>query len=244
MTKKKAIYIQLMDRIKEQLNHGELQVGDRLPSERWYSTHYQMNRMTVRNALKHLEEEGILFSKQGSGYYVKDTSSSRDEIELGRAEILSLSAQLRQKRMPVTRRMISLKKIKNDALKQFFPEEKALYEIIRLSSIKKEAYVLQKAYIPASIFEDADRFDFETFSLYAYMEDKGHRPKQMVSNLQVQICPMDVEEWMNLEYKMVFQFEDLGYDVNHELVEYTLSYYNPKCTTLHYVTKGIKMHKG
>ena len=244
MTKKKAIYVQLMDQIKEQLNQGVLQVGDRLPSERWYSTHYQMNRMTVRNALKHLEEEGLLLSKHGSGYYVKDHTKSRDEIELGRAEILSLSAQLRQKRMPVTRRMISLKKIDCDAFKCYFTNEKHLYEIIRLSTIKKEAYVLQKAYIPASVFEDADRFDFETFSLYAYMEDKGCRPKEMISNLKVCPSPKDVEEWMNLEKQMIFQFEDFGYDTNHRLVEYTLSYYNPKCTTLHYLTKGIKEHKG
>ncbi len=241
---KKKIYVQLMDHIKEEIANGNLQVGDRLPSERWYSINHEMNRMTVRNALKHLEQEDVLISKQGSGYYVKNNPKEKDEMELGHAEILSLSAQLRQKGMHAHRRMISLKKIGSEGFKDIFPQEDSLFEIIRLSTVKQESYVLQKAYIPSSIFEDADRFDFETFSLYAYMEDKGHRPKRMVSNLEMHTCPKDVQEWMNVSKKNFFIFHDYGYDHEEQLVEYTISYYNPKQTSFRYITKGTKEHKG
>ena len=55
----KPIYVQLMDSIKKKIQDGQLQVGDRLVSEREMSEQYGINRMTVRNALKKLQEEGL-----------------------------------------------------------------------------------------------------------------------------------------------------------------------------------------
>ena len=46
----KPIYVQLMDSIKKKIQDGQLQVGDRLVSEREMSEQYGINRMTVRNA--------------------------------------------------------------------------------------------------------------------------------------------------------------------------------------------------
>ena len=60
----KPIYVQLMDSIKKKIQDGQLQVGDRLVSEREMSEQYGINRMTVRNALKKLQEEGLLKQKE------------------------------------------------------------------------------------------------------------------------------------------------------------------------------------
>lgn len=60
----KPIYVQLMDSIKKKIQDGQLQVGDRLVSEREMSEQYGINRMTVRNALKKLQEEGVIETKE------------------------------------------------------------------------------------------------------------------------------------------------------------------------------------
>lgn len=118
-----------------------------------------------------------------------NTPKMVDEFELGNAEILSLSAQLRQNGMEVSRHTISLQKMAVPQwLSDSFPEEQEVYELIRLSEVNDESYVLQKAYLPYSKFEDMDRFNFEQFSLYAYMEDKGYRPKNMVSMMHIGLC--------------------------------------------------------
>ena len=88
-----------------------------------------------------------------------------------------------------------------------------------------------------------DRFNFEQFSLYAYMEDKGYRPKNMVSMMHIGLLPKQVQEWMDLPRENVFIFDDKGYAENQDLVEYTISYYNPKHTSFRYMTKGMKEHK-
>ena len=241
MSDNKAIYIQLMESIKKKIQEGELKIGDRLPSEREMSEYYGINRMTVRNALKGLKNEGIINTKRGSGNYVIKTPLIEEKIDLGRAGVYSLSAQIRKTGMKSTRKTISLSKIKpKDTLAKVFAQEEYVYEIIRLSYINDEPYAFQKVYIPCSKFEDAERFDFETFSLYDYMDDSGHRPKMMVSYLRIDHLPQEYRKYMNIE-RNVFIFDYHGYDDNKELVEYTISYHNPKYTSFKYITQGEKL---
>lgn len=238
MSQSVAIYKQLMDSIKKKIITGELKLNDKLDSERTMSEHYGINRMTVRNALKKLEKEGILVSYRGKGTFVKAIPEIEDKVELGNNEILSLSMQIRQKGMKSTRQLLSLKKVKTEGqLKDYFPKDDKVYEIIRLSLINDNPYALQKAYIPCHLFKDAERFDFEELSLYDYMHDQGHRPKTMISYLKIESMPQEYLELMNLDAKKnVFLFDYFGFDDNRELVEYTISYHHPEYTSFKYVT--------
>lgn len=64
------IYMKIHDEIKEKIEKGIWKVGDRLPSERELSQNYQVSRMTLRQAIQTLAEEGFLERKMGSGTYV------------------------------------------------------------------------------------------------------------------------------------------------------------------------------
>lgn len=102
--------------------------------------------------------------KEEVGNYVAKFPYVEEKLELGRAGVYSLSAQIRQKGMKSSRKTLSLTKIKSeDKLKEVFPNEDYIYEIIRLSYINDEPYALQKVYIPCSKFEDAERFDLKVF---------------------------------------------------------------------------------
>ena len=48
---KQLKYYGLMEDLKEQILKGEIQVGDKLPSENELSARYQVSRQTVRKAL-------------------------------------------------------------------------------------------------------------------------------------------------------------------------------------------------
>ena len=112
MARTGKIYQQLMDSIRNKIISGELTINEKLESERVMSEKYGINRMTVRNALKHLEEEGVLESRRGSGTYVKAIPRMEEKIGLGdESEILSLSMQIRQKGMKSSRVLISMSKI-------------------------------------------------------------------------------------------------------------------------------------
>ncbi|MFA6810315.1 MAG: FadR/GntR family transcriptional regulator [Desulfoplanes sp.] len=66
----KKLYEQLADRIRTMIEQGELCPGDRLPAERTLAQTFQVSRNSVREAIKQLEERGVLESRIGAGTYV------------------------------------------------------------------------------------------------------------------------------------------------------------------------------
>lgn len=63
-------YIQIHDTIKKDIENGTWKIGQRLPSERDLSEIFQVSRMTLRQAVTLLVEEGILERRVGSGTFV------------------------------------------------------------------------------------------------------------------------------------------------------------------------------
>ncbi|KRL04902.1 GntR family transcriptional regulator [Liquorilactobacillus oeni] len=64
------IYIQIHNVIKRSIETGKWSVGDRIPSERQLAVDFGVSRMTLRQAVQTLVEEGILERHVGSGTYV------------------------------------------------------------------------------------------------------------------------------------------------------------------------------
>src|SRR4030042_5808358 len=69
-----SLYLFVKDEIEELIAKGEFKPGDQLPSEHDLSKKYSVSRMTLREALRALEEEGLVAKKQGAGTFVKATS--------------------------------------------------------------------------------------------------------------------------------------------------------------------------
>ncbi len=70
MADKLPVYLQIHDSIKEKIESHYWEIGDRLPSERELSEQFGVSRMTLRQAIQTLADEGILERKVGSGTYV------------------------------------------------------------------------------------------------------------------------------------------------------------------------------
>lgn len=63
-------YLSIHDSIKKDVEQGLWKVGDRLPSERDLAESFSVSRMTLRQAISLLVEEGVLERRVGSGTYV------------------------------------------------------------------------------------------------------------------------------------------------------------------------------
>lgn len=70
VTVSSPIYIQIHNDIKRAIEAGKWAVGDRIPSERELSRNFDVSRMTLRQAIQTLVDEGILERQVGSGTYV------------------------------------------------------------------------------------------------------------------------------------------------------------------------------
>lgn len=66
----KPVYIKIHDEIKQEIENETWPIGTRLPSERALSERFHVSRMTLRQAVTALVDEGILERRAGSGTYV------------------------------------------------------------------------------------------------------------------------------------------------------------------------------
>ena len=80
------IHVQLEGQIKHLILAGRFEVGSRLPSIRALAGYLRVNRNTVARVISHLEGEGYVESRRGSGVYV--VRPPVDEEEAKRHEVL------------------------------------------------------------------------------------------------------------------------------------------------------------
>lgn len=73
----KAIYLQIADRVCDDILSGKLKAADRLPSVREYATMVQVNPNTMMRTYEWLSSQGIIFNRRGIGYFVGDDASDR-----------------------------------------------------------------------------------------------------------------------------------------------------------------------
>lgn len=66
----KQVYEQVADKIRECIDNGQFPAGTRLPAERVLASRFGVSRPAVREAIGALQNEGRVFTKQGSGTYV------------------------------------------------------------------------------------------------------------------------------------------------------------------------------
>ena len=64
------VYLQIRDRIKRLIQSGTIQPGERLPSIRSLAKNVAVSPLTAIEAYSVLEGDGLIYARQGSGYYV------------------------------------------------------------------------------------------------------------------------------------------------------------------------------
>lgn len=68
----KPLYEQLYNYIKTEIENEKLKPKEKLPSKRKISQHLNISQNTVESAYNQLLDEGYIYSKQRSGYYVEE----------------------------------------------------------------------------------------------------------------------------------------------------------------------------
>lgn len=74
----KAIYLQIADKLSEDVLMGIVASGERIPSVREYAASLEVNANTVMRSYEYLERQGIIFNRRGIGFFIAD--GARDVI--------------------------------------------------------------------------------------------------------------------------------------------------------------------
>jgi len=142
------LYYQLANLLTDKIVSRELHTGDRLPTEVELVEQYGISRITVRQALRLLEEEGLIRREVGRGTFVTDYRpfTGALKVEGSLEDIISLG------RNPV--KVIEVKTVKadaDDAEKLGIPIGSPLVRATRVRLLHDEPYSHIVNDLPAEI---------------------------------------------------------------------------------------------
>jgi len=167
---KVPVYIQIHNEIRKEIESGKWAVGERIPSERQLSQDFDVSRMTLRQAIQTLVDEGILQRQVGSGTYV--SSSKVQEKMSGTTSFTEITES--QGKQPSSKTVSyhvadpSISEI--EKLKLHDGDQVLRMERIRYAD--KQPICFEVATIPIGIVDSLNKKDI-TSSLYKALEDKA-----------------------------------------------------------------------
>lgn len=95
---KDLLYFKIADSIRSYIRLSHLKRGERLPSERELSAQFECGRHSIREALRILQNEGVIRVKIGSGTYIADDSDVGSLylklVKVNYMELLSIKTEL------------------------------------------------------------------------------------------------------------------------------------------------------
>lgn len=164
------LYHQVLTDMRRRIQSGTWKPGQRIPSELELCTLYGTSRITIRQAVQVLVEEGLLRRERGKGTFVKDptltagirglTSFTEEMAALGhQARARVLAQRIEPAPTAVAERM-------------HLPQGEPVVLLKRLRYAGDEPIGLQTAYLPARRFPGLERADLANQSLYRILDDR------------------------------------------------------------------------
>lgn len=217
------LYIQVKEILLKKIREGEYSQGSKLPSERELSIQYGLSRMTARNALNELVNEGWAYKNHGKGTFVSYPKIERDLIELcGFSQVLK-SRGITPKNKIIEMRIEEAKK--NIAASLGISIGEKIYLIKRLRCGNDFPIAIEYSYLPCKLLEGLLNYNFEEESLFEVIERDYNRiltfAEQTLSLSRVdgyEAELLDVED-----NSPILLFESITYDEKNIPVEFARS---------------------
>jgi GntR family transcriptional regulator len=165
----RPLHAQIAESLLARIEAGELVAGDRLPSERDLSEALGVNRLTLRRALRALEDQGLITRRPGLGTHV-----AAPKIERQAARLVSFTRGMQQRGFVPGARLLSVEHV---------PAHAALAAVLhigtgaplcivrRLRTLNREPALVEQYTLPEERFPGLERRDLEGRSVYTILQE-------------------------------------------------------------------------
>jgi GntR family transcriptional regulator len=143
------LYLQIKEALKKQILSGEYAPNQRMPSESELMGTFDVSRITVRQALRDLNAEGLVFTSQGKG-----TFASKPKAKQNVQHLQGFEEAMRSKGYDATARILSVREMtpnKDVQEKLDITGKDGVIEIVRVRYLNGEPVSLDTSYFPVII---------------------------------------------------------------------------------------------
>lgn len=219
------LYYQLKQWLVERIDRDELKPGDFILSERELSEKFEISRMTVRQALLELVNEGKLVREKGRGTFVAEP-----KISQGLLQLTSFSEDMASRGMKPGAFVVD---VTVDNASTFLQKtlhigaEESVLIITRLRMADDKPMALETTHLPLSQFPGLEHQDFNNMSIYKYI--KEHYGVTMASASQtIEVGMPNTKEakLLNTNHASpILQIERVTFDERQLPIEFVKSVY-------------------
>lgn len=182
-------YTQLRRRLQDAIAKGILPPNASLPPEREIAEITGLSRVTVRNAMQALVDQGVIIQRQGSGSFVADKAG---RVEQSLLKLSSFTEDMAARGMVTTsvwlERGIVRGSLRETRMLGLEPDA-SVARLYRLRAADGRPLALERATLPVALLPNP--LEVET-SLYEVLARDGHRPVRAVQRFTA--LNLDAEE--------------------------------------------------
>ncbi|MDQ1913706.1 GntR family transcriptional regulator [Paenibacillus sp. GD4] len=220
--KSKPLYLQIKNIIKDRILHGVYPIESNIPSEPQLEQEFAVSKITIRNAVSELVQEGYLEKSSGKGTKViRNTSTSKLSTWKRFTELLVEEGHKIQKQLLRTE---AVSHEEGTLLHRLFGERSLRIE--RLYLLNGAPYIHYTHYLTLRK-GDMELSDLEAQSLYGLLEEKDVPLAKFRDQFTVALAPPFVEHALRVESSTpLLKRTRYSYDDTGELIEFSEGYYN------------------
>ncbi|AZB42997.1 GntR family transcriptional regulator [Bacillus sp. FJAT-42376] len=230
------LYLQVIDRIKEDIKNGAYKEREKLPSEFDLAKNLGVSRATLREALRILEEENVIIRRHGVGTFVNTIPLFSSGIE----QLNSVTAMIRQGgKTPGTIFLSSsVTGARDEEIQRFgLLEDEEIFQMERVRTANGEPVVYCLDKIPGKLLPKDMIHDSE--SLFELLESETD---SKIGHAITAIEPIGYHEkispLLNCEPETsLLLLKQLHYDQQDRAVLYSLNYFRADMFSFHVVRK-------
>jgi GntR family transcriptional regulator len=163
-------YYQLKEIMREKIRSGEWKAGDLIPSERELGEQYSISRMTARQAITELVNEGLFYREQGKGTFV-----SRQKIPQQLLHLTGFTEDMRARGQRPGTKVVSAKMSPADeatAERLHIEIGTPIFSLQRLRLADDEPLAIERSNLYFPGCEKLVEEDLENHSLYRLLESR------------------------------------------------------------------------
>ncbi len=220
------LHLQVREIIRQEAINGELiDENGKMPTEAELVKRFGVSRVTVRNALQTLVEEGMLVRERGRGTFLKTNSP---ENWVGR--LMGFTETIKEAGYQPGARIL-VKGMTNK-----FPQEvknelklNAVWELKRLRLADDIPIAIEHAFYPPEIGLELEGRDLENMAIYRFFEEELQMPLKEASQMISAVKANDYEaKKLGIDVKEpLLYIERITYSKDQQPAEFLMAVYRP-----------------
>ncbi|WP_106532376.1 GntR family transcriptional regulator [Planomicrobium soli] len=191
------IYAQIEEQLKSRISEGEFLPGTAIPSERELTETFGVSRMTVRQSVTNLVNEGLLYREKGRGTFV-----AAAKVEQPLSGMTSFTEDMLSRGMEPSNELLKFEKRKPDkviAEELQLEESDEIFFVERIRYADKIPMAIERTYLPVTLFPELGR-EVLIGSLYSYVEGSAQlKISGAVQRMEAALAKREDAELLHVE---------------------------------------------